>query len=190
MSRPVARKKLSWLTFWETTPVQDVLNADGTRVHRARTIVNEAEVEDLDDECTVLRVIGEFSWFAQNVTASIDRPIMYVNGMIVRESLDQTTTINLDSATSIEEYPWSWIRSYFCLPDGVSSQSQSGCVDATTPATALEKIDVRVKRKLRSGDELQFLTTASLRSYPGFALPANAPISIYSALRVRVLVEA
>jgi len=165
------------------------LPADGTRVQQVRTLVSEAEVEDLDDECTVLRVIGEYSYFLED-DASRNRPVSIVAGMLVRESLDVGVQPDLLDPEDIEEYPLSWLKTWICLPDGVSRQSQAGCNDAFTVSTALEKIDVRVKRKLRSGDELYFNVSSHFVSYGANALPANGTINMHSWLRVRILIEA
>ncbi len=190
MSRPVARKKLSWLTFWGSGASESqIIAVNGDTSLRARVLVSEAEVEDHDDELTVLRVIGEYGFFYANAAASLDRPIVHVAGMLVRESLDVGVTPDLMSPQAIEEYPWSWLRSWTVLPDAVSSQGQSGLVDATTPGTALEKMDVRVKRKLRSGDELVFLTATRYVGFGGLTVPANAVAEENAWLRLRILVE-
>ena len=192
MSRPVARKKLSWLVFWETGigSLSRVMTAAGVAIQTARTLVTEAEVEDHDDDLTVLRVIGEYGFFVENAATAVDRPYQHECGIMARESIDAgSVTPSLALAAVAEEYPWSWLRTWNGLPDGVSSQGQHGMLDAITPGTALEKVDIRVKRKLRSGDELYWITNSQIVPYGGNLLPANADLFLHDWLRVRILVE-
>lgn len=192
MSRPVARKKLVWRTLWESGSSGDiVVPATGIQANFTRTLITEAEVEDLDDEATLLRVVGEFQWFAWNDTTAVDLPMVVTAGMLVREEIDASSnTPDMMSPDAIEEYPWMWIRTWTGLPDLVSAQIQHDCADSLSDAGAIEKFDVRVKRKLRNGDQLMFYFTARLVAYGTHALPAAAGLNVASWMRVRILLEA
>lgn len=185
------KKKLSWMVFWQAgTPSNNLLAAVGTQSSQVRTLITEQEVRDFGQDVTLLRVIGEYGFFVENAAAAVNRPYFHAAAMLVRESSDQSLgSVDLSSAAQIEEYPLSWIRTWSGLPDGVSSQGQQGLLDAVTPGTALEKMDVRVKRKLRTGDQLVFQTASKLVAFGANALPANADLTLHDWLRVRILVE-
>ncbi len=190
MVRAVQRKKLSWVTHWQASTASGLTIAvDGTLSTKLHVLVSEAEVEDHDDELTVLRIVGEFHQFWHGTPTAVNRPMVCMAGILVRESSDLGVTPSMMIPAHIEEYPWMWLRSWAVLPDAVSKQSATACVDASTPGTALEKVDIRVKRKLRSGDELYFYAQCQFVGYTGNALPANATLDWDSWLRVRILIE-
>lgn len=192
MSRPVARKKLVWRTSWESgSSTELIAPATGVQATSTRTLITEAEVEDLDDEATLLRVVGEFQWFAWNDTTAVDLPMVCVAGLLVREEIDAaTTTPDLMSPDAIEEFPWLWLRTWTGLPDQVSTQIQHDCTDSGQDGGALEKFDIRVKRKLRNGDQLMMYFTCRLVAYGTHALPAVAGLNVSSWVRARILLEA
>ncbi len=184
-------KKLSWVVFWQASaPQLDTIGQAGGVNTRDRVLVSEAEVQDYGQDVTVLRIVGEFAWFMQNPAAAVDRPFVLAAGVLMRESLDKDAGApNILDPEVVEEYPWAWLRTWSGIPDGVSSQGQQGMADAVTPGTALEKIDIRVKRKLRTGQELLFQTASRMVSFGSNALPSNADLFMYSWLRVRILIE-
>ncbi len=189
MTRPVARKKLTWVSYWEQSPVELIMLANGNAAHSDRVLITEAEVTDFDSECTVLRIIGEFGWFVQNPATAVNVPYNVLAGVIVRESED-TNVINMSVTDKIQEYPWAWLQTYMGVPDGVSVQGQAGVVDAVRTQGGLDKVDIRVKRKLREGEQLLWTMTGELVAYAAQALPANGDLNLHSFLRVRILVEA
>lgn len=146
------------------------------------SLIDSGDLQALEDSCTVMRVVGDV---AAQMSATLGNPLTAVmtfsfqfsihEGIFVAGADGTTPTANvmpLDPRLSadLELDSWLWLRNRDVV-DGIQIPANSTIlqvVDFTrTASTGYEaKIDSRVKRKLKRGQELVYVAACSVSAFP------------------------
>lgn len=185
--RPVARKKLVWKVYWDalnvTMPIiaQDGVGDNGGFV--SMYLVDSSELEALDDELVVKRVVGDIHFLMQGYEPPTSISEWCICWHMLIEKIDTTTTQYANTPTNAQDQPWMWLR----VMRGTGSQIsvEGGNVDTGPPAQTgscmlSTHIDIRVARKMEQGDCLKLK----------WFIWALAPYRCRASVNLRTLVEA
>ncbi len=113
MGRKTKKVNYVWRVFWaEPNDLQQVLMgpiASGVTAANSRNLVTASELEDLDDNALVKRVVGTFYFFFQNDTdpaASLGEWSVHA-GIYVTE---ENTSFSPVTPQDVQDVRWSWLR--------------------------------------------------------------------------------
>lgn len=178
MARPVARKKLVWRVLWDTAETIITATA-GNATSDVRDLVTQAELEDLDDEATIVRVVGDVHYVVTETVADVG-PYQLFFGVMVRE---QSTTVGTDlsSVANVQDTAWSWLRTRALWGNGAGTVI--GGANDSNGDFLTAHVDIRTKRKLGGGDRLSWVTTLSNAA-------STASANVRMVLNLRILVQA
>lgn len=182
--RPYQRKKLIWRVYWDNLSNTPGIQINGTNGNVSRTdttLITDAEVGDFDDECTVIRVVGEqyFNFVAQDGSSALGY-VQLIRGITVLDASYTASVIQVDDVTDAQDTEWSWLRTYRGM--GSAYSDEGGNTFASDDGGLVSAhIDCKVKRKLRAGDRL-------LMFFAAYSAEADWTCRIWTNLRI--LVEA
>ncbi len=177
MARPVARKKLVWRVLWDTAETL-IVAAAGAATTDVRNLITQAELEDLDDEATVVRVVGDVHYIVEESVAATG-PYQVFFGVTRREQAS-VAGMDLSLVASVQDTEWSWLRSRAVW--GASTSSLGGANDGAGGFLTAH-VDVRTKRKLDGGDQLSWITTLNNDD-------ATASATLRMVVNLRILLQA
>ncbi len=161
MAKRIQRVKPVWRVFWDAVgSTQIISGAAGSPASNSHDLVTAAEVEDLDDNCLVKRIVGEITFvvFPQTPAEAIDQWWFHLGFMVEDDQYD-ATTFQPNSAVDVQDAPWMWLRANY----GVGSSVTRDGGNAGSPVTDVggilsAHIDIKVARKMRAGDVLRLKT--------------------------------
>lgn len=158
MSKRIQRVKPVWRVFWDQVGSdRNIGEAAGTFSTASLDLVSAAEVEDLDDNCLVKRIVGEISFYftAQDGSSAVGKEWLSM-GLMVEDTQYATSTFMPSEPADAQDAPWLWIRNYYGGGTAVSHEGGNAMGPLTDGGGILSThIDVKVARKLRAGDALR-----------------------------------
>ncbi len=161
MSRPVKRVQYTWRVLWDPYGTPGILTAAGGAEDEQQTaLISKAELEDLDDNIKIKRVVGEIYFFFQAADGSSALPLMQLTQGLVINRTSQAPTFSFATATAAQDDPWIWLRNYMLV--GSQQSSEGGTASHLEDAGGLmaAHLDVPVNRRLGEGDQLFLVSQA------------------------------
>ncbi len=163
MPNKVARVKPVWRVFWDSLgsdhDVFATANNDGFAAH---DIITAAEVEDLDDNVLLKRIVGEVSFNvnSQDNIAAIGK-YWICFGLLVEDTQYDAGTMALSTAPDAQDAPWLWLRTYYGGGSLRSFEGGNNLQPLTDGGGLLSThIDIKVARRLRAGDTVRLKVQA------------------------------
>ncbi len=158
MAKRIARVKPVWRVFWDAVGAEQTMSgAIATGANASHDLITAAEVEDLDDNVLLKRVVGEISWWLTPTDGSSALGTMWLHmGMLVEDTQYDASTFTPSAANDAQDAPWLWLRAAY----GTGSAQTFEAGNAVKNNGALggivsQHIDVKVTRRLRAGDALR-----------------------------------
>ncbi len=134
--------------------------ASGVTASITRNLTTAAELEDLDDNALVKRVVGTFYFFFQNDTdpaAALGEWSVHA-GIYVAE---EQTNFSPAQPGIVQDIRWSWLRQWSGTGSGIANEGGNYARFDQSTGFLSASIDVGVNRRMREGDELKFAVSAS-----------------------------
>ncbi len=164
MPRKTKKVAYTWRVFWAApNALQQVLMgplASGAVGSAVRNLTTAAELEDLDDNALVKRVVGTFYFFFQNDTdpAAVLGEWSVHAGIYLAEEGSNFAPV---SAADLQDVRWSWLRQWSGTGSGIANEGGNYARFDQSTGFLSASIDVGVNRRMREGDELKFAVSAS-----------------------------
>ncbi len=159
----VQRKKPVWRVYWDGLGAQNSLSATAAAAaFTSHNLITASEVEDLDDDVVVKRIVGEISWYIGAVDEESALGTIWMNmGILVENEQYDSDTLTVNTAEDAQDGRWAWLRAYY--GSGTTNSNEGG--NAIQPLTdsggiLSTHVDIKVARKLRGGDEMRLKVAA------------------------------
>lgn len=154
----VQRVKPVWRVFWDQVGTFNVMSASaGAESNASHDLVTAAEVEDLDDNCLLKRIVGEISFFflAADGGSAVGME-WFRMGILVEDEQYANTTFQLSSAADAQDGAWMFLRTYYGGGTAISNEGGNAMQPLTDGGGLLSThLDVKVARKLLAGSALR-----------------------------------
>ncbi len=180
----VQRVKPVWRVFWDGVGANQIMTGTAGAAGASNDdVITAAEVEDLDDNCLVKRIVGEISWLITPTDGTSALGLFWVHmGLLVEDTQYDATTLAPSDAGDAQDAPWMWLRTYFGAGSAIAFEGGNAHRDTTDGGGLLSThIDIKVARKLRNGDALRLKV---------FGRADTAAWTVLYHTNLRVLIEA
>lgn len=161
MPRPVKRVNYTWKVLWDAFGTPATIGAAGGATAQTQAaLITQAELEDLDDNVKIKRLVGEMYFFFQAQDGASALSLMQLTQGIVINNAAASANYFFASPTDAQDNPWIWLRNYMLTGTEVSNEggNTANVEDAGGFMTA--HIDLPINRRLGEGDRLLLVSEA------------------------------
>ncbi len=155
MSRPVKKVNYTWRVLWEAYGTPAILTAAGGASDNQQTaLISQPELEDLDDNIKIKRLVGEIYYFFAASDGSAALPIMQFSQGIVIDRASAASNYALQTPVQAQDNPWIWLRNYMLTGSTISNEGGNVGNLEDSGGFMTAHIDIPINRRLGEGDRL------------------------------------